>query len=317
MSITDDNESEKRMLAKNINKKLNGGAKKSTSKKTSKKASKKASKKTSKKAKMSRQTDNEIKFDNTIGDDSSSSGDDERDNADDRSSESGKKYKKIIKKLKDELSTIKKSKKKSKKTSNKRISDNSSTFTLSDSDKKNNIQTKNSQHIENAQYNNVQQNNDNGMVMLPNDDNQIAKLKIGKNTDMNIVMNNINDDEHMIPIIPEMQQMFDINQYINNQQPQNNEHENYNYSGQPQIMDQSIINMANAGKLPLPILNGINHNSGMNQMPFMNPSLNMNQALNMNPSLNNLGSAGLAMNKPPLPMLNGGSKKKDFFLKSQ
>jgi len=82
------------------------------------------------------------------------------------------------------------------------------------------------------------------------------KQKNGTNNDINSLMQNLNEDQ-LIPILPEMQQMFDINQLEAQQQQAFNRGTLPidNFNGQPQIMDQSIINMARTGKLPLPMIN--------------------------------------------------------------
>ena len=64
-----------------------------------------------------------------------------------------------------------------------------------------------------------------------------------------------------------MQQMFDINQLEAQQQQAFNRGTLPidNFNGQPQIMDQSIINMARSGKLPLPMINSFQMSPPMGQ----------------------------------------------------
>ena len=178
------------------------------------------------------------------------------------------------------------------------------------------------------------QNNPN--IMLPSADLPMAhKQKIGTNNDMNTLLQQLNEDQ-LIPVLPEMQQMFDMNQLEMQQQQayQRGQVPVDNYGGQPQIMDQSIINMARNGKLPLPLLNGFQMNPEMGSVmnmggPMGNPGMNMGapmggnifesglQGTNQsNPDENNFNMQPLANNKPSTnDKLTGGNK--NYFLKKK
>jgi hypothetical protein len=102
-------------------------------------------------------------------------------------------------------------------------------------------------------------------IMLPANDLPMGnRQRIGVNNDINGILQNLNEDQ-LIPVLPEMQQMFDMNQLEMQQQQayQRGQAPIDNYNGQPQIMDQSIVNMARNGKLPIPLLNGFQMSPGM------------------------------------------------------
>jgi len=63
------------------------------------------------------------------------------------------------------------------------------------------------------------------------------------------VLNNIGTDQ-LIPVIGEVQNMMDINQYQNNQV-----YSSDNGEGDTKIMDKGIYNLINSGKLPMPYIN--------------------------------------------------------------
>ena len=152
------------------------------------------------------------------------------------------------------------------------------------------------------------QNNPN--IMLPSADLPMAhKQKIGMNNDMNSLLQQLNEDQ-LIPVLPEMQQMFDMNQLEMQQQQayQRGQAPIDNYGGQPQIMDQSIVNMARNGKLPLPLL------SGFQMSPGMESSMNIGV-----PTTGNIFESRFQKtNDQQLPnnsKLTGGSK--NYFLKKK
>ena len=139
----------------------------------------------------------------------------------------------------------------------------------------------------------------------------MGRQKIGANNDINSILQRVND-EQLIPILPEMQQMFDMNQLEAQQQQayQKGTLPIDNYNGQPQIMDQSIVNMARSGKLQLPMVNGFQMSSQMDQsmggMPMGAPtSGNIFET-----GLQNLNEGSGAENK-----LSGGGK--NYFLKKK
>jgi hypothetical protein len=186
------------------------------------------------------------------------------------------------------------------------------------------------------------QNNPN--IMLPSADLPMAhRQRTGTNNDMNALLQQLNEDQ-LIPVLPEMQQMFDMNQLEMQQ------HQAYqrgqvpidNYGGQPQIMDQSIVNMARNGKLPIPLLNGLQMSPGMGmgmgmggqmgQMGPMGPMGQMSQMSQMSqmglPMADNVYESGLRettqsnlneKNSNDQPVVNdklvGGNK--NYFLKKK
>jgi hypothetical protein len=169
------------------------------------------------------------------------------------------------------------------------------------------------------------------------------RQRTGTNNDMNALLQQLNEDQ-LIPVLPEMQQMFDMNQLEMQQ------HQAYqrgqvpidNYGGQPQIMDQSIVNMARNGKLPIPLLNGLQMSPGMGmgmgmggqmgQMGPMGPMGQMSQMSQMSqmglPMADNVYESGLRettqsnlneKNSNDQPVVNdklvGGNK--NYFLKKK
>ena len=82
---------------------------------------------------------------------------------------------------------------------------------------------------------------------------QQAPIKNKKN-DMSRFLKNVGT-EQLIPVIGEVQNMMDINQYQNNQVYSSD-------NGEAKIMDKGIYNLINAGKLPMPYVN-----SAMQMMP--------------------------------------------------
>jgi hypothetical protein len=95
-----------------------------------------------------------------------------------------------------------------------------------------------------------------------------------KNNNMSNLLKNIKSNQ-LIPVIGEIQNTMDINQYQNNQvYSSDNE--------QTKIMDKGIYNLINSGKLSMPYIN-----SGMNMMsqydqhnnPQMMPNMNMQQMM--------------------------------------
>jgi hypothetical protein len=271
-------------------KKTKNSYKTKSAKKSSKKSSKKASKKSSKKA----------------------------------SKKSSKKAsKKSITKLKREImnleQAIKDKEEKLRQKENKKNNNDSTTLTFNFSDsssvKNNSLNNKYSsvqKEMPKMQPNTQEQKPN---IMLPSNETQVAiKQKNGTNNDMNALLEQLNEDQ-LIPVIPEMQQMFDINQLELQQEQayQRGQASVENYTGQPQIMDQSIINMARSGKLPMPFLNGV---APMNNSLPMNNAFSMNNAMQM-PINNSLPSIemGLNNNKEETNNLVGGNK--NFFLKKK
>jgi hypothetical protein len=153
-----------------------------------------------------------------------------------------------------------------------------------------------------------------------------AHLKSGKNNDINNFLKNVGTDQ-LIPIIPEMQQMWDINQFEQNQIFSSD-----NNGNQPKIMDQGVINLMNSGKLPMPMMNGFKPTMSMPQMgmpqmgmpqmgmpqmgmPQMGmPQMGMPQNMNLSsqfapPQLNT------QVMKEPMPLIGGNND--NFFLKKK
>jgi len=151
-----------------------------------------------------------------------------------------------------------------------------------------------------------------------------GKLKSGKNKDFNNFLKNVGTDQ-LIPLIPEMQQMFDLNQFEQNQVFSSD------HGNQPKIMDQGVINLMNNGKLPMPMMNGYNPQMSMPQMnmPPMNmPQMNMSQMnmsqmnmpqmnmpqMSMPQNINLPVSVNTPLIKEPMPLIGGDS---NFFLKKK
>jgi hypothetical protein len=148
----------------------------------------------------------------------------------------------------------------------------------------------------------------------------------GVNRNMNSLLQKI-DENQLIPILPEMQQMFDYNQLEAQQQQafQQGLIPSDNFNGQPQIMDQSIINMARSGKLPLPMANGLQmapQMPQMAQMAQMAPQMNAKPPLPLLPQFNEGAiqnnqpkSVPVPETKPTENKLTGGTK--NYFLKKK
>lgn len=148
-------------------------------------------------------------------------------------------------------------------------------------------------------------------IMLPSNElPMVHKQKMGTNNNINALLQELNEDQ-LIPVLPEMQQMFDINQLELQQQQayQRGQAPIDDYTGQPQIMDQSIFNMARSGKVPLPFLNN---------MQMSNP-MSMNVPITGN--IFEAGFQGIGQNKQAKQptqqesKLKGGGK--NFFLKKK
>jgi len=90
-----------------------------------------------------------------------------------------------------------------------------------------------------------------------------APVKNKKN-DMSRFLKNIGT-EQLIPVIGEVQNMMDINQYQNNQVYSSD-------NGEAKIMDKGIYNLINAGKMPMPYVN-----SSMQMMPQQQDPYSMMQ----------------------------------------
>jgi hypothetical protein len=88
-----------------------------------------------------------------------------------------------------------------------------------------------------------------------------------KKNDMSRFLKNIGTDQ-LIPVIGEVQNMMDINQYQNNQVYSSE-------NGEAKIMDKGIYNLINDGKLPMPYLN-----SAMQMIP---PQSNPYQMMGQDP----------------------------------
>jgi hypothetical protein len=167
-------------------------------------------------------------------------------------------------------------------------------------------------------------------IMLPSTDLPMTyKQKTGTNNDMNTLLQQLNEDQ-LIPVLPEMQQMFDMNQLEMQQQQayQRGQLPMDNYGGQPQIMDQSIVNMARNGKLPMPLLSGFQMSPGMNS--GMSSGLGsglgsvLGSGMDMNtPLVGNMFESGVQENNEQMPInketqndkLTGGYK--NYFLKKK
>jgi len=87
-----------------------------------------------------------------------------------------------------------------------------------------------------------------------------------KKNDMSKFLKNIGTDQ-LIPVIGEVQNMMDINQYQNNQVYSSD-------NGEAKILDKGIYNLINSGKLPMPYIN-----STMNMTPTTNPYMNQNDQM--------------------------------------
>jgi hypothetical protein len=85
----------------------------------------------------------------------------------------------------------------------------------------------------------------------------IMKLKSGKNKNFSSVLQNVNTDD-LIPIIPEMQQLFTA-ENISKENPQEFSSD-VNYGQEPKIMDRGLINNSN-------IPNFISGNNNQNPLP--------------------------------------------------
>jgi len=122
-----------------------------------------------------------------------------------------------------------------------------------------------------------------------NYEGNVLKLKNGKNTNFNSILENVNSDD-LIPVIPEMQQLFSA-ENISRENPQEYSSE-LNFGNEPKIMDRGLLNNNNIPSF----ISG----SGVNN-PL--PANITNQALS---SLNNLRGGN-----------NDFKKKKHFFLTKQ
>jgi hypothetical protein len=87
-----------------------------------------------------------------------------------------------------------------------------------------------------------------------------------KKNDMSKFLKNIGTDQ-LIPVIGEVQNMMDINQYQNNQVYSSD-------NGEAKILDKGIYNLINSGKLPMPYIN-----STMNMTQQSNPYMNQNDQM--------------------------------------
>ena len=179
---------------------------------------------------------------------------------------------------------------------------------------------------------NLQQN---GMsnIMLPDpnvmNNSSMIKMKSGTNNNFNQIFENISK-EGLIPVLPEMQQYFDLKQIAN--MPQKEFSSEIQYGNEPKIMDSGLLNQNYGMKKPLPLINDPSLASMANLNQFGNPMGNFN---NMNLGSASIGEFGKNNENATLEkntenilnintnntlsnenVLKGGlKKKKNFFLK--
>jgi len=89
---------------------------------------------------------------------------------------------------------------------------------------------------------------------------QNASSVKNKKNDMSRFLKNIGT-EQLIPVIGEVQNMMDINQYQNNQVYSSD-------NGEAKIMDKGIYNLINSGKLPMPYVNSAMQMIPQQQNPY-------------------------------------------------
>jgi hypothetical protein len=128
-----------------------------------------------------------------------------------------------------------------------------------------------------------------------NYEGNVLKLKNGKNTNFNSILENVNSDD-LIPVIPEMQQLFSA-ENISRENPQEFSSE-INMGSDPKIMDPGLINNSS---IPSFI-------SGTNNKPM--PANITNAALS---SLNGMRGGNFSTLEPS-KLEKKKSLKKHFFL---
>ena len=128
------------------------------------------------------------------------------------------------------------------------------------------------------------------------------KAPYKKNNNIANVLKNIGT-EQLIPVIGEVQNMLDINQYQNNQVYSSD-------NGEPKIMDKGIYNLINSGKLPMPVINSAMQMVPQQNMMDSNPynMMNQNDQINMmSPTMMNAPMMQAPMMNAPMmnpPMMN-------------
>jgi hypothetical protein len=129
-------------------------------------------------------------------------------------------------------------------------------------------------------------------------------------------------------VLPEMQRMFNMNNMNNSGNGQQVPDFNMIGNSQPQIMDESIRNLANSGKLRLPMMSGNPMPMNMNPMNMNGNHMQMNAnpiQMNANPIQMNTNPIQMNTNnmefgtrpsatvsKPPLPMVGGYNNIQNF-----
>ena len=123
-----------------------------------------------------------------------------------------------------------------------------------------------------------------------------APVKNKKN-DMSRFLKNIGT-EQLIPVIGEVQNMMDINQYQNNQVYSSD-------NGEAKIMDKGIYNLINAGKMPMPYVNSAMQMMPQQQDPYsmmqQDPYQMMQQDPRMGQQMPMMGQQ-MPMMSPQMPM---------------
>ena len=291
-------------------------------------------------------------------------GDDDNNTVPLDSEELGSNYKEIIRKLKKENKQLKKKVKSKKSKKSKKFQDDSSLSLSLDLDgdeeagknKKNIFQVPQDSQQQNNQLNPIGSipnmaglpelgqgvGNNMSNVMLPDPNflngSGMVKMKAGTNTNFNQIFSNLKKDS-MVPILPEMQQYFDMNQIAN--MPQKEFSSEVQYGNEPKIMDSGLLNQNFGMKKQLPLVSdpSLANMAGINQFGNslgsaaqgpMGSLGNIGQSI---PGLNqmNLGSAMAGefgngeSNGDTMPVegtggtesgvLKGGQKKKNFFLR--
>jgi hypothetical protein len=243
------------------------------------------------------------------------------------------------------MSMNKKSKKsKSKKT--KIIDDDSLSFSLDDESGKSNLLGQ-EQHSQpqingmgmgmgsamglNMDMGSNLQNNTQAMsnIMLP-DPNLISnvgmvKMKQGTNSNFNQIFQNLNKDG-LVPVLPEMQQYFDLNQI--SKMPQKEFSSEVQYGNEPKIMDSGLLSKNYGMKKQLPLVNdpSLASIAGLNQFGMnMGMGSAMGSAMGMNFGTNEFGTndnskvnaVNVNASSNDSNILKGGNKNKIFFLKKK
>jgi hypothetical protein len=236
-----------------------------------------------------------------------------------------KDYKKMYKQMLKENSKLKKKVKKGKQS---RIQEDSSSLDLEDTEK----QEENKSH-QTQQPQQSRQTESSIMMPDPNLSNQgmSIKMKQGTNQNFNSIFDNL-DSKALLPVLPEMQGMFDYGQIAKMQQmnPQTDFSSDMGMGGEPKVMDYGLMQQNRPQNLPMvpPDLAGMIGSQGMGSISGMGGMAGMGgmgqmAAPQMGPignALGELGSGpGAQMPIPPVGnVLQGGNnllkKKKNFFL---